>query len=348
MSVSRRTFAQFSFTFAVLLFGASGYFLPWLYTWEWCGWEPKEAIAPLVQVIMFGMGVSLTFQDFGRVLRMPKPILVGVVCQFAIMPALAFLCVQLFGLKAEVAAGLILIGSCPGGVSSNVIAYIADANVPLSVTMTACSTLCSPLLTPLAMMLLAGEYVTMEFLPMMISIIQMILLPILLGLLVNRYGQRLVGWLQPILPRVAMLAICVIIAVTIALARNDLRMVGMAIFLAAALQNAAAYALGYTGARLAGLSEIDRRTVALEVSIQNGGMATGLAINVLKSPVMALGSAVYGPWSAVTSTILASYWRRNPVVASDENHEFSSDEIHFANAGVQFQASDISAAPPRS
>jgi len=136
-------FRSLAFTVWVLAFGASAWFYPWLYTWSWRGWEPRDAILPLVQVIMFGMGVTLTFADFGRVFAMPKAVLIGIVCQYTVMPLMALTFATAFGLPAEVAAGLVLIGSCPGGVASNVIAYIARANVALSVTMTACSTMLS-------------------------------------------------------------------------------------------------------------------------------------------------------------------------------------------------------------
>ncbi len=188
---------------------------------------------------MFGMGVSLTFDDFSRVLKMPKAVLIGIVCQYSIMP-------------------------------------------------------------------------------MMVSILKMILLPVLLGLLANRYAHNIVQRLVGILPAVAMFAICIIIAITIALARDDLAAVGLTLFAAAACHNAAGYVLGYGTARLSGLEPRDCRTVALEVGIQNGGMATGLAINVLKSPVVALGSAVFGPWSAITSSILASHWQRTSQANSSD------------------------------
>ncbi|QDU13808.1 Sodium Bile acid symporter family protein [Gimesia maris] len=301
---------QIPFTLWVLLFAVSGYYFPWLYDWNHGGWEPRQAIVPLVQVIMFGMGVSLSFADFRRVLKMPRAVLIGVICQFSIMPFLAWIFVVLFQLPTEIAAGLILIGSCPGGVTSNVIAYIARANVPLSVTMTACSTLLSPFLTPLLMEFWAGQYVPIPVLPMMRSILFMVLLPVLLGLFVNQFAPRFVNRLGKILPGIAMFSICLIIAITIALARQELAAVGLALFAAALCQNAAGYTLGYGAAWCLKLSHRDCRTVAFEVGIQNGGMATGLAVNVLKNPVIALGSAVFGPWSAITSSLLASYWKR--------------------------------------
>jgi len=317
MSNPRLNLPRIPFTVWVLVFAASGYLIPSVYTWEWHGWEPKRAIGPLVQLIMFGMGVTLTFEDFGRVLKMPKAVLIGVVCQYAIMPLLAWSFASAFRLQTEVAAGLVLIGSCPGGVASNVICYIARANVPLSVTMTACSTMLSPLVTPFAMKLIAGQYVPIEVIPLMLSILKLILVPVLLGLLVNHFAHRIVERLAVILPVIAMFSICVIIAITIALASSDLATVGLTLFGAAACHNAAGYVLGYGAARVWGLDERDCRTVALEVGIQNGGMATGLAINVLKSPFVALGSAVFGPWSAITSSVLASRWQRSTSLESD-------------------------------
>ena len=298
------------FTFAVFATGAAELTFPAAFV-SWGGFELKRAIVPLVQLILFGMGMTLTFDDFSRVLRTPKAILIGIALQFLLMPLGGYLSAQAFGLSGEVAVGLILIGSCPGGVSSNVITYLARGNVPLSVTMTACSTVLSPLMTPLAMRLLAGAYVPIQVLPMMLSIVEMIILPLAAGLLTYRYLPRLAARLTRVLPLLAMLSICVIIGITIALSRDELLRVGLALLGASAVHNALGYLLGYQGARLSGLEARDCRTVALEVGIQNGGMATGLAFNVLHSAQAAMASATFGPWSAVTSSALASWWRRS-------------------------------------
>jgi len=303
-------FRNLAFTVWVLAFVVSALFYPSVFI-AWGSFELSRAIGPLVQIIMFGMGMTLTFRDFGRIVRMPKAVLIGIALQYTVMPLAAFMFAGLFGLGSEVAAGLILIGSCPGGTASNVIAYIAGANVALSVTMTACSTLISPVMTPLAMRLLAGQYVPIAFLPMMISILKIIIVPIVLGLLINRFLPKVAEKLKPFMPVMAMFAICMVIAVTVALARDQFMQVGLALFGAAACHNALGYTLGYSGGRLFGLNRRDSRTIALEVGIQNGGMATSLAFNVLKSPIVAMGSAVFGPWSAVTSSVLASWWRRD-------------------------------------
>jgi BASS family bile acid:Na+ symporter len=307
-SLSKRS-KSLAFTVWVLAFGACALFFPRLFI-SWGGFELERTIGPLVQVILFGMGMTLTFDDFARVARMPKGVLIGFVLQYSVMPVMGFALARAFGLKAEVAAGLILVGSCPGGVASNVIAYIAGANVPLSVTMTACSTLLSPLMTPVAMKLLAGRYVPIEPLPMMISILWMIILPLVAGLVINRYAHKVAKRLISVLPALAMLSICIIIAITIALSRDDLLAVGLALFGASVCHNAAGFTLGYWGARAMKMNRRDSKTVAIEVGMQNGGMATGLAFNVLKSAAAAMASAVFGPWSAVSGSALASYWRR--------------------------------------
>ncbi|QHI68533.1 bile acid:sodium symporter family protein [Tichowtungia aerotolerans] len=297
------------FTFMVFAFASAAFTFPACFV-SLGGFELKRTIVPLVQLILFGMGMTLSFDDFRRVLKMPRAVFIGMGLQFTIMPFVGFLCARVFGLEAGVAAGLVLIGSCPGGVASNVIVYLARGNVPLSVTMTACSTMISPLMTPLAMKLLAGTYVPIAFLPMMVSIFKMIILPLVVGLLIHRYLPRLAKVLVKVLPSLAMLSICIIIGVTIALSRDDLLKVGLALFGAAACHNALGYLLGYQAARFFRMSARDCRTVAIEVGIQNGGMATGLAFNILQSTQAAMAAATFGPWSAITSSMLASCWRK--------------------------------------
>lgn len=277
----------------------------------WGDFELKTTIGPLVQLIMFGMGITLTFDDFKRVARQPFKIGLGAALQFSIMPAAAFMFAWTFGLRGEVAAGLILIGSCPGGTSSNVLTYLAKGNVPLSLTMTAFSTILAPFMTPLLMKLYAGQYVPVEMWPMMVSIMKIIIVPVIAGILINRYLPQVATWARQVLPAVAMAAICIIIAITIALARDQLLVVGLALLFAAICHNTVGYMLGYWGARMVGMDRRDSRTVAIEVGLQNGGMATGLALTVMNSATVALGSAVFGPWSAVSSSILASIWRRS-------------------------------------
>jgi BASS family bile acid:Na+ symporter len=300
-----------AFTAWVCAFICAALFFPNALT-HWGTYQYRRLFTPLIWVIMFGMGTTLTFDDFARIARMPWGVLVGVVCQYTIMPVMGWTFAWAFGLEPEVALGLILIGSCPGGASSNVLNYLAGANVPLSVTMTAVSTLLSPLTTPLAMKLLAGQTVDVPFWPMALEIVNMVVVPVVSGLLINRYLPAVARWLGSWLPAVSMLCICLIIGVTIGMARDRLLSVGLALWGASACHNAAGFLLGYWGARCLGLNRRDCRTVAIEVGIQNGGMATGLAINVFGSPLVAMASAVFGPWSAISGSALASYWHARP------------------------------------
>jgi len=304
-----KRFRRLAFTVWVLAFVCCAMFYPSLFV-SWGGFELRRTIGPLVQVILFGMGMTLTFEDFLRVFQMPKGVLIGFGLQYTVMPVMGFLFGKLFALEPEVAVGLILIGSCPGGVASNVITYIAGANVALSVTMTACSTLLSPVMTPLAMKILAGRYVPIDTLGMIIWILKMIIGPLVAGLVINRYARSPARRLVRVLPVVAMLSICIIIGITIALSRDKLLSVGLALLGASVCHNGAGFLLGYLGGRALGLDKRDSKTVSIEVGMQNGGMATGLAFNVFGSEIVAMASAVFGPWSAISGSALASYWRQ--------------------------------------
>lgn len=300
----------FGFTLSVIVAVALSMSWPHLFS-RWGSFETKNLIVPLIQLIMFGMGTTLSLADFGRVLRMPWPVFVGIVLQFLVMPVVGWSVASAFGFEPVIAAGVVLVGACPGGVASNVITYLAGGNVPLSVTMTACSTLLSPLMTPLMMKLLAGQYVPVSFWGMMLDILKMILVPVALGLVVNRllHGRQA---LARVLPFVSMGGICLIIAIITSLSRDKLLAVAPTLILAVAIHNAVGYLLGYGGARLLRLSERDARTVAIEVGLQNAGMASGLAITALKSTDAGLAPAIFGPWMNASGSVLASFWRRRP------------------------------------
>ena len=298
----------FTFTFWVLTATVAALFYPQAFL-SWGGFELSRLNVPLIQFIMFGMGASLSFSDFARALKMPKAVLIGMFMQFTIMPLAGWGVATAFGFDPEVAAGVILIGSCSGGVASNVMVYLARGNVALSVTMTACSTLMAPLMTPLAMKILAGRLIPIPFVDMMISIINLVIVPIGAGLIVNKLLRDRCRWLDRLLPVVSMAAICFIIAIIAANSRDKLLTVGFALIGAAIIHNSIGYVLGYLGARAVGLSETDSRTVAFEVGMQNGGMAVGLASNVLKSSDAALGPAIFGTWMNISGSTLASWWR---------------------------------------
>jgi bile acid:Na+ symporter, BASS family len=320
VSVHGKTFA---FTFWVLAFVAQAFSFPTVFQ-DWPTGPAKNYIAPLIQVIMFGMGTTLSLGDFARVLLLPKSVAIGMSLQFLVMPLVGFLLAYAFGFSPEIAAGVILIGSCPGGVASNVIAYLARADVALSVTLTACSTLMSPLMTPLAMGLLADSQVEVSFVKMMGTILEITIAPIVAGLIVSYFLQwmRWRGpWLDQILSAIAMFAICVVIGIIVAQSRDDLFQVGPALVVVAVVHNAIGYGLGYVGAKTCRLDEATSRTIAIEVGMQNGGMASALAINVLNSPPAALAGAIFGPWMSISGSVLASWWRQHPPAISSPANE---------------------------
>lgn len=309
-----RALSSFCFSLYVAVFVTVALFFPERLT-SWNTHSTKPLIVPLIQVIMFGMGTMLSLKDFRRVLEMPRAVLVGMLLQFSVMPLLGAYLAKMFEFPPQVAAGVVLVGTCPGGVASNVMAYLAKGNVALSVTMTACSTFASPLVTPWAMEWLAGEYVEIDLLPMTIGIVNMVIVPIVAGLAANRFltffdfhGQ----WLDRLFSWIAMGAICLIVGIIIAFSRDALLQVGIGLILVAIVHNTCGYLLGYYGAWACGLSEADRRTVAIEVGMQNSGMATGLASNILGSTDAALAPAIFGPWMNISGSLLASFWRSRP------------------------------------
>lgn len=301
------------FAFTVSIFGgvAAALFFPQHFI-SWRGVKLSTLILPLIQIIMFGMGTTLSVADFARVLAVPRSVVIGVVLHFGIMPTTGFVLTRLFGFQGELAAGIVLVGAMPSGVASNVMTYLAGGNVPLSVTITAVSTLMSPFLSPLAVKYFAGQYVPVDAVQMMLEILKMIVVPIIAGLLVNKLFFQRMRWLDRVLPIVSMAAICVILTIITSLSRDKLLSVAFALIAVVMLHNAAGYLLGYWSARLAGMVEADARTVAIEVGLQNAGMASGLAINVLHSSDAGLAAALFGPWMNISGSVLASWWRRRP------------------------------------
>ena len=308
---TREQLKGLAFTAWIFAFVAAAMFFPVLFI-QWGGFKMTGLIVPLIQIIMFGMGTGMSVSDFANVVKMPRGVFVGVFLHFFVMPILGVTLTRVFGFQGEVAAGVILIGSCPAGVASNVINYLAGSNVPLSVTMTAASTMVSPFLTPFLMKVLAGAYVPIDFTHMMIEIFKLIIIPIGGGLLANKLLRGKAAILQKFLPLVSMGAICFIIAIITASSREKLLQVGALLIIAGILHNNLGYFFGYLLSRLLRLNVRDSRTVAIEVGMQNAGMATGLAINVLKSTDAGLAAAIFGPVMNISGSAVASVWRRRP------------------------------------
>lgn len=274
------------------------------------GYELTNLIVPLIQIIMFGMGISMSLKDFGTVFKSPKAVFVGVSAQLGIMPIIGFLLAKTSGFPPEVAAGIVLIGASPSGVASNVIAYLAKANVALSITITSIATLISPFVTPLLMKLLAGEFIEIEVMNMMWTIIKMIILPIGTGLIFNKLLGNKTKFINKIMPIISMIAIGVIIVVIVSKGRGSLLDIGGLLLVLVFIHNISGYTLGYWYARLLKLNEKDARTIAIEVGMQNGGLASGIANSLGKIATMGLAPAVFGPLMNITGSILASYWHK--------------------------------------
>jgi bile acid:Na+ symporter, BASS family len=336
----------------------------------------KTLIVPLLQIIMFGMGSQMSLDDFTGVIKMPKGVIIGVGSHYIIMPLVAFFISRIFNFPPEIAAGIILIGCVPSGLASNVMSYIAGANLALAVTIGAISTLTSPFVTPFLMKILGGQYIEVNFWSMMLDILNMIILPVVAGFIFNLFNEgkvnrksktiqlviflviilltdlvyvkakhvdingflmalaKSLSWfyflpmlgaivlrhflkgdkklMSKILSLLSMVGIAVIISIITATGRDSLLKVGELLIVTSLLHNLAGYSLGYGVSWLFGMPEKDRRTVAFEVGMQNGGLASGLALQMGKIATVGLAPAIFGPLMNVTGSALASWWRSKP------------------------------------
>ncbi len=372
-----------SFSFTLWIFAAvtMSMFFPQTFT-HIGDFQLKRLIVPLLQIIMFGMGSQMSVEDFTGVIKMPKGVLIGIAAQYTIMPFVGFGVASLFNFPPEIAAGILLIGCAPSGLASNVMSYIAKANLALSVTLAAIATLLSPLLTPLLMKLLAGQYIEVNFWSMMLDIINMMILPVVAGFIFNLFSKSGVSkkariiqlasfflvvlaknfifyytytvtengpsafaasastfgwdmflfyflpgivafilkqsfsnfekWMDQVLAFLSMAGIAIIIAIITAAGRDSLLEVGLLLIVASFIHNITGYTLGYSAAKLFGMPQRDCRTVAFEVGMQNGGLASGLALQMGKIATVGLAPAIFGPLMNITGSSLATYWRGKP------------------------------------
>lgn len=321
-STGRGSLRQMAFTIWIVTGVVIGMaFHKWFITFpsNWYGVGGREmsvVFIPVLQIIMFAMGTTLSLRDFARVFKMPLGVLIGLFCQFTIMPLVGFALAYSFGLPAEIAAGLILVGCSPSGLASNVMAFIAKANVALSVTMTAFSTLLAPILTPLLMRTLASEMVTIDVLAMMWTMTKIVLLPVLLGLISHHFLDLIcpnLKWLDRVMPVISMVGILIMTVLTVAIGRDDLMEVGALLIVACVIHSTAGFTLGYQLCRLLGRDPLTCRTIALEVGLQNSGMAAGLAKSLGKVATLGLVPIVFGPVMNVIASMLANWWRSHPV-----------------------------------
>ncbi|MBG0858826.1 MAG: bile acid:sodium symporter family protein [Bacteroidales bacterium] len=337
----------------------------------------KSLIVPLLQIIMFGMGSQMSVADFTGIIRMPKGVIIGVISHYIIMPLVGFTIAHIFSFPSEIAAGIILIGCVPSGLASNVMSFLARANLALAVTVGAISTLLSPFVTPTLMKWLGGQFIEVNFWNMMLDILNMIILPIVAGFMFNLFAKKdagrkskiiqlityiiiillttvvfaksknadfggfilqflkSAGWfyllpmvgaillsrflrseknyMEKILSLISMVGIAVIVTIITASGRDSLLKVGGLLIITSLLHNLTGYSLGYSLSWLLGLPERDRRTIAFEVGMQNGGLASGLAMQMGKVATVGLAPAIFGPLMNITGSVLANWWRGRPI-----------------------------------
>ncbi|KMN38144.1 bile acid:sodium symporter family protein [Lysinibacillus capsici] len=268
-------------------------------------------ITILLGIVMFGMGLTLKAVDFKLVITNPVPVIIGVCAQYVIMPLSAFLIAYIMNLPAELAAGLVLLGSVPGGTASNVMVYLAKGNVPLSITMTSFSTLLAPIATPIILLLLAGKWMPVDPIAMFTSIIQVIIIPIILGIIIRRVVPQIVEKSINVIPLISVVAIMIIVSAVVAGNVDTIASAGSIIFAAVVLHNAFGLLFGYITARVLGLDESNRRAISIEVGMQNSGLGVALATAHF-GPLAALPSVLGAVWHNISGPILATYWSKKP------------------------------------
>lgn len=296
-------FIQKTFALWVLLFAGIALIVPEAFVWL------KVYIIWMLGIIMFGMGMTMTVDDFKGVLQSPKAVLIGLVAQFVVMPGLAYLLCQLFQLPPEIAIGVILVGCCPGGTASNVITYMAKGNTALSVACTLVSTLLAPVLTPAIFYLLASQWIEINAMSMLGSILQVVLFPIILGLIVRAVLKQKVDAYIQVMPLISVIAIVAIVAAIIGGSKAQILESGLLILAVVALHNALGYLLGFWASWLFKLPYADSKAIAIEVGMQNSGLGVALAaVHFAASPVTAVPSAIFSLWHNISGPALATYW----------------------------------------
>ncbi|WP_407356074.1 bile acid:sodium symporter family protein [Methanolobus sp. WCC5] len=267
----------------------------------------SAAITPLLGIVMFGMGITLTAKDFMLVLKRPRVIAIGTGMQYLLMPFIAFALSLMLDLPMEIMAGLVLLGCCPGGTASNVICYLAKGDVALSITLTSVSTLLAFILTPALTWLYIGQAVHVEIGSMMVSIIKIVIIPVAFGIVVNTLYHKYVDRLRNAFPALSVTAIVFIIAIIIAINKDNILIAGKLVAVAVIFHNGLGFAGGYFLSKALGLDEIDARTLAIEVGMQNSGLSVALAVKYF-APLAALPGALFSIWHNIMGSVLAAYW----------------------------------------
>ncbi len=269
-------------------------------------------INPLLGVIMFGMGLTLRWEDFRIVFSRPKDVIIGCIAQFTIMPMLAWILARLFALDEALTVGVALVGCCPSGTASNVITYLAKGDLALSVGMTGVNTVLAPILTPLLVLLLAGKTVDVDVAGMLLSILWVVILPIAAGLIVKSLWPRQTTKATAYLPALSTIAICAIVLIVIAANAEKLMSSGLVIMLVVVLHNICGLSVGYGLGCLLGLSTAKRRAISIEVGMQNSGLASSLAtLHFAAYPMATIPGALFSVWHNISGAIVARLYTRN-------------------------------------
>ena len=279
-----------------------------LFAPQTCLWIKTSWINWLLGIVMFGMGLTLKMDDFKVVFSRPKDIIIGFIAQFTLMPLIAFLLTKAFNLPTEIAVGVILVGTCPGGTSSNVMTYLSKGDIPLSVGMTAVSTLFAPLMTPLLTLLYAGQRVDVNAVAMFLSIVKVVLVPIALGLVCNYFFEKVTRQIVRILPLISTIAIIMIIASVVSANSARLKTVGLIVVIVVILHNLLGYAAGYGVGKLLRLNTTKCRALSIEVGMQNSGLATSLAAtHFAQYPLATIPGAVFSVWHNISGAVYANF-----------------------------------------
>lgn len=386
-----KAFRGYQFTAWIIAVVAAAMIYPaqFLHVGSW-DMRNKWVMLIAIQLVMFGMGTQMSVKDFAGVAKSPRGVFVGIFCHFTVMPLVGLALTKIFAFPPEIAAGVILIGSCSSGLASNVMAFMAKSNLALSVTVTAITTMIAPIMTPFWMKLLAGTMVPVSFFNLMVEIIKIVLVPIgaallhdylkyasprgrkivhliaalatvwmaflifggwellkahlangaltvlaLVGFLLSAFiigvayhaAAKRLAWLDKLMPTMAIVGILYVTAMTTAAGRDNLLKVGALLFLASILHNTAGYFFGYYLSRAAGLDKNSARSVAFEVGLQNGGMASGLAVAMNKLSTVGLAAASFIPWMNISGSVLANYWCKRPVNVPEEKTETKEELV---------------------
>lgn len=263
-------------------------------------------IALLLGVVMFGMGMTLRMEDFKLVFSRPKDVLIGCIAQFTIMPGLAWLLAKAFALPPELAVGVVLVGTCPGGTSSNVMTYLAKGDVALSVAMTMTTTILAPFVTPVLTWALAGAWIDISLEAMMLSIVKMVVVPIVLGIFANHFFGDFVQKAVKVLPLVSVIAIVLIVGGVVAVSAAKILETGVLVMAVVICHNMLGYAVGYLLAKSVKLNVAKSKAISIEVGMQNSGLATALAVAHF-GPVAAIPGAIFSVWHNISGSLAANY-----------------------------------------